>query len=388
MYKISVILPTYNVESYLQRSFESLLSQTIGFENLQIIFVDDNSTDNSREITDRFAEEYENVLSIHLHDNSGFAGRPRNEGMKFAFAEYLLFLDPDDFLMENSCEVLYSKIIESGADIVVGGYKKGDWLAKWHSSLDADETLIENPKDTLSIYFNPPGLAAKLFKKELILDNNIKFPEEIPAQDLVFLTEAYLNANRILSLNDFIVHEYHVRKDEKNPSVSQKSNKEYVLKLLKAFNLTLDILEKFNVNNLLRKLYFTKNHFNFFRVQINNASLSDADLKEIFESELFMKFRNREFILEDEELNEFFNQMMNSPSSVEGKTLQMICRKAKQDYIISDDFTEEIAFNLKRDYDIPDEDVDDFEKELYSIIERNAKLYNDIEDYKKQSDQT
>lgn len=384
MYKISVILPTYNVEKYLQRCFDSLISQTIGFENLQIIFVDDNSTDNSREAIDNYAKNHKNVLSLHLPDNSGFAGRPRNEGMKFAFAEYLLFLDPDDFLMENACEVLYTKIIESDADVVVAGYKKEDWIAKWRSLLDVDETLIENPKDNLSIYFNPPGLAAKLFKKELLLKNNIKFPENIPAQDLVFLTEAYLNANRIISLNNFIAHEYYVRKDENNQSVTQNSTKKYLYELLTAYNLTLDLFEKFDVNTLLRKLCFTKNHFNFFRVQLNNACLDDSDLKELFESESFLKFRNQEFILDDNELNEFFNQMIDNHASVKGKTLQTICKKTKKEFVISDDFTEEHIYNVTEPHATVYEDIDDFEKKLYSIIKRNAELYNNIGDYKKQ----
>ena len=72
MYKISIILPVYNVENYLKRCFDSLLSQTIRFSNLQVIFVDDSSTDNGREIIDRYSETYENVISLHLSKNSGF----------------------------------------------------------------------------------------------------------------------------------------------------------------------------------------------------------------------------------------------------------------------------------------------------------------------------
>ena len=378
MYKISVILPTFNVEKYIPRCFDSLVSQTIGFENMQIIFVDDCSTDKSCEIIDGYAKEYDNVLSIHLPENSGYAGRPRNVGMKFAFTDYLLFLDPDDFLMPDACEVLYNKITESNADIVVGGYKKQDWRAYWKSLLKADETLIENTKDNLSVYFNPPGLAARLFKKEMILKNDIKFPEGLPAQDLVFLTEAYLNADSILTLNNFIVHEYWVRDDKENKSVSQNITKEYIYELLKAYNLVLDLLEKFNVDNRLRKLYFTKNHFNFFRVQLNQLKMNEEELSELFSSELFLKFRNQEFILEDETLNNFFDRMSENPESVERKTLQLICRQTKKEIINSDGFSLETAYNYSEDKIEEDDSIDDIEKELHSFIKRNAELYNTI----------
>ena len=75
MYKISIILATFNVEKYIKRCFDSLLAQTIGFSNIQIIFVDDCSTDNSCKIIDKYAKDYENVISIHLHTNSGAAGK-------------------------------------------------------------------------------------------------------------------------------------------------------------------------------------------------------------------------------------------------------------------------------------------------------------------------
>lgn len=384
MYKISIILPTYNVETYLRKCFESLLSQTIGFNNLQIIFVDDLSTDNSREIIDKYAEKYENVLSIHLPKNSGFAGKPRNEGIKYAFAEYLLFLDPDDILMKESCEILYNKIKETNVDIVVAGYKKEEWIAKWHSLINSDETLIENTKECLSVFYNPPGLAAKLFKKDLIIKNNITFPEKIPAQDLVFLTETYLTSKSILSLNNIIVYEYIVRNDEYNKSITQKSTKKYLMELLSAYNITFDLLEKFNVTNILRKLYFTKNHFNFFRVQLKNAKLNDDELKELFESKSFLKFRHQNFIHDDDELNEFFTQLTINHENTTAKTLQSICKKTKSEYINKNKMIGEKPYipkliELKENYPI-----ENIEKELYSFIKQNVKLNNYISDSQKQ----
>ena len=105
---ISIIIPVYNSKKYIPKTFESLLNQTIGFENLEIIFVDDNSKDNSGEIIDKYSKEYSNVISVHLKENSGFAGRPRNIGIEKSNTEYLMFLDSDDYFNEDACETLYS----------------------------------------------------------------------------------------------------------------------------------------------------------------------------------------------------------------------------------------------------------------------------------------
>ena len=89
MYKISIIIPVFNVEDTLIDSFNSILNQDFGFENLEVIFVDDCSTDNSANIIKDFSNKYDNVKSIFLDRNSGFAGRPRNIGILNSTADGL-----------------------------------------------------------------------------------------------------------------------------------------------------------------------------------------------------------------------------------------------------------------------------------------------------------
>jgi len=91
MYLISVILPVYNVEDYLDRCLNSLLGQTIGFENLEILFIDDCSKDNSYEIIKEYSKQYDNIKVYQTENNSGSAGRPRNIGLKNASADYIMF---------------------------------------------------------------------------------------------------------------------------------------------------------------------------------------------------------------------------------------------------------------------------------------------------------
>lgn len=133
MYKISIIVPVFNVEDTLQDALDSIKNQSIGFENLEVIFVDDKSTDDSSNIIRDFSKRYDNVKSICLSENSGFAGKPRNVGIENATAPYLMFLDPDDIFLEDACEVLYDNITENDLELVSGNY-----------NINRDEKTVRN----------------------------------------------------------------------------------------------------------------------------------------------------------------------------------------------------------------------------------------------------
>ena len=123
MYKISVIVPVFNVEDTLQNAFDSILNQSIGFENLEVIFVDDKSTDKSADLINSYSKKYNNIKSFFLDENSGFAGKPRNIGIENATAPYLMFLDPDDIFLENACEVLYDNISKNNLEKIMNPVK-------------------------------------------------------------------------------------------------------------------------------------------------------------------------------------------------------------------------------------------------------------------------
>ncbi len=95
--KISIIIPVYNAENYIKAALESIVGQTIGLEFLEVIMVDDYSTDKSGEIIDEYAKRYENFKSIHLLENSEASGKPRNIAIERLNGEYLMFLDADDY---------------------------------------------------------------------------------------------------------------------------------------------------------------------------------------------------------------------------------------------------------------------------------------------------
>ena len=120
MTKVSIIIPVYNAEKYLGKCLESLLSQTL--QEMEIICVDDGSSDSSPEILKRF-QERDGRVRILTQENQ-YAGAARNNGMKEAQGEYLLFLDADDFFENTLLEKVYNQGKKMEADIVLFGAKQ------------------------------------------------------------------------------------------------------------------------------------------------------------------------------------------------------------------------------------------------------------------------
>lgn len=163
-YKITIIMPVYNGEDTLRNALDSIVNQTIGVNNLQVIIVDDKSTDGSREIIDDYCNVYpDNFHAVFLDENIGAAYGPKNVGLRHVKAPFLMFLDSDDSFENDACEVLYNKITDEDADIVYGRYKRIysdiNYLEKDYGSnhcQDSDSGLIQKShsafKDSLADY--------------------------------------------------------------------------------------------------------------------------------------------------------------------------------------------------------------------------------------------
>ena len=116
--KISVIVPVYNVESYLRRCIDSILDQT--YKNIEIVLIDDGSTDSSGDICDIYADRYAIIKSIHK-ENKG-PSDTRNVGVENAKGEYIYFLDSDDYIIRDCLDILYKNAKESDADLSCGSF--------------------------------------------------------------------------------------------------------------------------------------------------------------------------------------------------------------------------------------------------------------------------
>ena len=277
MYKISIIVPVYNVEDTLQNAFDSILNQSIGFENLEVIFVDDKSSDDSAKIIENFSNNYENVKSIYLEENSGFAGKPRNVGIENATADYLMFLDPDDIFLENACELLYNTITKNKLELVSGNYNinrdnkiiRNNWdILKLD---DGEATEVQNIEENFNFLLTTPSVWSKIFKKEFILKENIEFLVGVPAQDLVFVSEALLKAKGIKFINKPVVE--YIPRQSGDESVTSKKNKTILAGFIKSYEELYNILSEHNENYSWispRNLYFW----------IKQFVLSDLSLKD------------------------------------------------------------------------------------------------------------
>ena len=116
MAKVSVIVPVYNVEKYVEKCLQSLVNQTL--DNIEIIVVNDGSTDNSKQIIQAFIKENLDTNIIYLEKENGGLSDARNYGMNYATGEYIAFLDSDDYVKNTIYEKMYNKAVEKNADYV------------------------------------------------------------------------------------------------------------------------------------------------------------------------------------------------------------------------------------------------------------------------------
>lgn len=192
-YKISVLIPYYNAERDIAKTFASLLAQTIGFGNLEVIFVDDCSKDGSKAIVEKWAAQYENVFSYALEQNSGSSGAPRNRALDNAHAPYVMFLDADDVYRPSACETLYELVERTGCDVAAGDFctvnvKDGKELSRNMSFISSREGSYD-----LSDPFTPqnePFLSAlwcKLFRRDIIEAHSLRMTERALFEELMFM---------------------------------------------------------------------------------------------------------------------------------------------------------------------------------------------------------
>lgn len=293
---ISIIIPVFNSEKYIKNTFNSIKNQTIGFDNLEVIFVDDNSTDNTKNILKEFSKKYSNVNSIFLKENSGFGGFPRNVGIENASAEFLMFIDSDDIFYPDACEFLYNKIINTDLDVVSGNYvvsingtkNKNVWH---HIKLKNNELYVKNVKENRNVLIIPPAIMSKIYKKSIILENNIKFPCGVPGEDLVFSSNYFLNSENFLFI-DYPIFEYIIRDDEHDKSVSYERGKKYLYGLMESYITLFYIIVRFDETFLDICL----SRLNYWVTQFVDSELSILDRIELlkFSESLFSEFNNFE----------------------------------------------------------------------------------------------
>lgn len=193
---ISVIVPIYNVEKYLQNCLDSLINQT--FSNWEAILVDDGSTDNSGKICDEYAL-LDNRFKV-IHKENGGQSSARNIALDMVNGPYVTYLDSDDFLANNAFQILYDIAIQYEADIVQCNSIRGSDTS-FPSILDTHSVSVHTyDNHTIFTKFAAKIIPwGKLYKREVI--GNIRFPEGLINEDDFTVWKYYYNAKRIIVTN-------------------------------------------------------------------------------------------------------------------------------------------------------------------------------------------
>lgn len=288
--KVSVIIPVYNVEKYLRECLDSVVNQTL--KEIEIICIDDCSTDNSLSILEEYAGSDNRVKVVKQEYNQG-AYVARNKGLSIAHGEYVGFVDPDDYIKLNTYETAYNIAKNKNSDIVVfGGETFGRKNAFATRVLTTKEAQYEN--NSFNALFTENGARPyiwnKIYKRKMLLENNIKFEEERNGCDNVFCFYVFPVANKINFISDKLYY-YRIGRPGnagkdiwnnaiKNMDMSIKTNK-YIINEWRKKGYTKKVPKKFFE-------YYVELYFN----KVKNKS---QILKKKFASEIFAEIFTDEF---------------------------------------------------------------------------------------------
>lgn len=193
---ISVIIPIYKVEKYLEKCIQSVINQT--YTNLQIILVDDGSPDNCGKICDEYSKKDSRIEVIHKA-NGGISDA-RNVGISKANGKYITFVDPDDYILKNMYEILYENLIKNNADISICKYKYIKETEKIDYKLDTNNVVVMNKMQAMKeLLINKTitnHLWNKLYKKETF--DNIQFPTGKKYEDLYVMYLLFEKSSKIV----------------------------------------------------------------------------------------------------------------------------------------------------------------------------------------------
>ena len=280
--KISIIMPVYNVGKYLRQSLDSLISQTI--KDIEIICIDDGSTDGCYEILEEYKLKDSRIKVIHK-SNKG-TGAARNDGLRLAEGEYIGFADPDDFVKPDMFEKLYNLMKEHNLDIAMcmpDGYDdKNGVYAPFPYFVDANFENVPSGrvfnKNDISPFKYPMCIWNKLYTKKLFDENHIDFAEGLDFEDHKVIFGSLLAAQRMY----FIKDKLYVYRHNREGSILTDNNRRLI-----------DQIEMFDiVENLMKETNtFDKFKQDFLEYKIHNMLYYYGMIKPQYKQEYYEKMK-------------------------------------------------------------------------------------------------
>lgn len=287
---ISVIIPIYNVGDYLYRCLSSVACQT--FKKIEVIMINDGSTDQSPAIAADFTKNFSNFFLVH-NDKKG-VGNARNLGVKIAQGEYIAFVDSDDYIDPNYLLRLYNAAVKNNADVshcnytlynIETGFLHPILIRKPHKGVFSNMYMA---KKTVSDFTQRSYLWNKLWRRSLFTDHNVEFPE-MYFEDIATTAKLLYYANKAVIINKYLYY-YTLRDGGIVKSFTTYKLNDYVL--------SLGMLRKFFLDEGVAK----KMRFNFFRLA---CTMTFTNLYSL----LVIHYKNRN-------MHGYFRNIFNSARSI------------------------------------------------------------------------
>ncbi|KZX16044.1 putative glycosyltransferase EpsJ [Methanobrevibacter cuticularis] len=259
--KISIIIPVYNSDKYLKECLNSVINQTL--KEIEIICVNDGSTDKSLEILNQYSSKDKRIIIINK--KNGGAGSARNLGIEKANGEYIIFLDSDDWIDTKTCECLYLKAKHDQTDLIIFKMINYDDNSQKFYKTDYYDLLSvkEFFKDSIytwndfkdKIFYLAVSPVNKLYKKDLIDTTGAKFIEGLIFEDNPFFFNIILNAKRVLLYDEY----FYFRRRSENSVMSSIDEKHF------------DIIP---ITNLIIQIFKENNFFTIFKKNVLNKKIT------------------------------------------------------------------------------------------------------------------
>ena len=237
MPKVTIIIPVYNVEKYLERCLDSILNQT--FNDYEVICVNDCSPDNSAEILNEYAKKYEHIRILSNDKNLGL-GRTREKGIKEARSEYIMLIDSDDYVSPDYIETYYNEMEnDSNLDAVIGGYIRDvDGKKKKYIPIDSVWSSV-----TYTI------ACAKMYRKDFITENKLTFTDVRMGEDIFFSLSTFYCGMKYKIINYSGYYYYFNRKSITGSMNYSKNHEMFISDIFDRF------MEKYDISLLDENRY-------------------------------------------------------------------------------------------------------------------------------------
>lgn len=303
--RLSIIVPVYNVEHYLERCIVSCESQDISSEDYEVVAVNDGSTDNSLSVLNKLAERYSNLVVIS-QENQGLSGA-RMAGLNKALGKYVWFVDSDDWIADNCLGKLLRRLEENELDAlqICAATSKNGIIERL---VNSKNSLVCEGKQFINEHLLWMCVPFTIYRKDFLLNNELSFYQGIYHEDFQFTPRAYYHATRVMSINE-IAYFYYLDSVSIMRSINPKKAYDYVIVAESLFSfkqIINDCKTAFNyyismaINNSLNNIHGLNssqiedlNDFLFSKRYLFNCLIKSKHAKYIIEGIFFKSFPRR-----------------------------------------------------------------------------------------------